>query len=463
MIILQSPYPAGDSGYDIFLAAGDSNNYYGSPFDAGIDIGDAKMYEYPPQGPSPNTIHLAQDPLGWYELLWSTDPTGRIGFSAAFARDYYLPNTAGKRVLIVPYARGGSRFNAAWLAPSGSLLTAATTLTNDARTAAIAALPGSTIKGVLLMLGVNDLINAVSRESLRSNLHKLIDAFRTQLTGGTDIPVVLGGFTNYGYEFNPGTWANAQSGADFRAAISTIANKMAFTAYADSESPTVLGTTDVHFTASEQRTMAARYWTAWQAALLNTDPILKWDANDKGANLTTATGAYADSDVSAGATAVWNSIRATRGRNTGKYYFEAQVVGTTANRMIGLSNSGLFTNTYSASGSNSGSSAAYWANQANAVTGWTKDWTGTPTGAWVNNDVVMIAVDFSIGKAWAGRNGTWGNSGNPAAGTGSWISNIPAGQTIWPSVSMYQSSGVVKLRRAAEYSHAIPSGFSAWG
>ena len=46
-------------------------------------------------------------------------------------------------------------------------------------------------------------------------------------------------------------------------------------------------------------------------------------------------------------------------------------------------------------------------------------------GTGSDGDTMMWCVDLSAGLMWAGRNGTWVNNGNPAAGTGAVITGIP--------------------------------------
>ena len=77
--------------------------------------------------------------------------------------------------------------------------------------------------------------------------------------------------------------------------------------------------------------------------------------------------------------------------------------------------------------------------------------------------VLMYALDIDAGKLWHGRNGTWRNSGNPGAGTGHSFT-ISAG-TWYPAASIYDATtSKIRLRtKTADFSHSVPSGFSAWG
>ena len=74
-------------------------------------------------------------------------------------------------------------------------------------------------------------------------------------------------------------------------------------------------------------------------------------------------------------------------------------------------------------------------------------------GSWGNpsrGDKLMVALDWDNKKLYYGINGTWGNSANPANGTGSvtaiesyWMSGVrQATQFVMPTVSVYQGNHV---------------------
>ncbi len=70
---------------------------------------------------------------------------------------------------------------------------------------------------------------------------------------------------------------------------------------------------------------------------------------------------------------------------------------------------------------------AYNLNTATPITGHgavTEDNTGALAAA--EGDRVMLAMDFDNHKAWVGKNGTWFNGGNPAAGTNPQWSTLPS-------------------------------------
>jgi len=104
----------------------------------------------------------------------------------------------------------------------------------------------------------------------------------------------------------------------------------------------------------------------------------------------------------------------------------------------------------------------YW----NGVSGGTASNTQLFAGC-ASGDVVNLAIDFDNGKFWVGKNGTWYNSGNPAAGTNP-TSTFTAGTDEWAFWGEYvaasdnsnRSSVLVNFgQRAFEYT--LPTGFSA--
>jgi hypothetical protein len=81
--------------------------------------------------------------------------------------------------------------------------------------------------------------------------------------------------------------------------------------------------------------------------------------------------------------------------------------------------------------------------------------TGISTGVWVANDVVMIAYDN--GKLWMGRNGTWANSGNPAAGTGEVASGLDT--SALPVICNRNSQTWIANFGQRPFAYTPPTGF----
>ena len=79
-------------------------------------------------------------------------------------------------------------------------------------------------------------------------------------------------------------------------------------------------------------------------------------------------------------------------------------------------------------------------------------------GGFSVGDKLILAFDMDAGKVWFGKNGTWGNSGNPAAGTNPAFSNL-AGKLISPVLKQYAAGSFNFGQQPFVYTP--PSGFVA--
>jgi hypothetical protein len=77
--------------------------------------------------------------------------------------------------------------------------------------------------------------------------------------------------------------------------------------------------------------------------------------------------------------------------------------------------------------------------------------------SYAQNDVVMVA--YSNGKIWFGKNGTWMNSGNPAAGTGAIDTGVSTSKT-WLPYFGYNSNWTANFGQRA-FAYTPPTGFLA--
>ena len=128
--------------------------------------------------------------------------------------------------------------------------------------------------------------------------------------------------------------------------------------------------------------------------------------------------------------------------STGKAYWEYKITAVASSLRINL---GAASTTSSITPTVNPSNipdafALNWATGFNVTVN--GSYTYGPTGS-TNlsvNDVVMIAYDATTGNLWGGLNGTWYNSGNPAAGTGS-ITTMTAGLNWLPYAYLNTSGG----------------------
>jgi hypothetical protein len=135
---------------------------------------------------------------------------------------------------------------------------------------------------------------------------------------------------------------------------------------------------------------------------------------------------------------------------SGKWYWEYIVRGGTRTG-IGINNN---PRKYSSGGGDMNGVGDYgfqWEGSQNksingSVTSAGSYLSGVPT----TNDVIGIAYDADNGTLYFSRNGTWGNSGNPATGTNPLISSIPVGQSanlfvpLWAGGGDYPSSATLQ-------------------
>jgi len=159
-------------------------------------------------------------------------------------------------------------------------------------------------------------------------------------------------------------------------------------------------------------------------------------------------------------------IRATMGFSSDKWYWEVTCLGSTPNFHHGVSLSttpmntladgytGIRADTWGYWPNVSGTSDGYWRNNGSVVI------SGLPRIQ--QNDVMMFAVDADSGKFWIGKNGTWMNSGNPAAGTGAVSTNLPTdGTFIIPHFMPYDTGDHVVNFGQRAWAYSAPTGFKA--
>ena len=105
--------------------------------------------------------------------------------------------------------------------------------------------------------------------------------------------------------------------------------------------------------------------------------------------------------------ATLGSVRGTIGFSSGKWYWEVKYINGNSSEIAGIS-----TPTSTSAGGSAGG-IGYYTNGNIYVNGSASAY-GTSVSA---NDIIGVAVDMDNGKIWFSKNGTWQNSGDPAAGT----------------------------------------------
>lgn len=85
---------------------------------------------------------------------------------------------------------------------------------------------------------------------------------------------------------------------------------------------------------------------------------------------------------------------------------------------------------------------------------------GSAYGAsYTTGDVIGVAVNKTTGKLWFSKNGTWQNSGDPAAGTGEAFTGMTG--SLYGCYSAANASVVTGRFTLGSFSNAPPTGFSA--
>ena len=179
-----------------------------------------------------------------------------------------------------------------------------------------------------------------------------------------------------------------------------------------------------------------------------------WDPADKG-SATLSNGNL--TALRTGAAAGFANVRSTVSKTTGKWYFEVQI-DIEAGFMPGV---GITSQSVSGDGEFGGGTQGYELR----VNG-TRYVNTTATGGWsaafVANDVMMVAFDMGAGHIWWGKNGTWLNSGNPAAGTSPAATGITGTHRAAAVCGTSSAVGKVTARFAsADFTYSPPAGFSA--
>lgn len=84
---------------------------------------------------------------------------------------------------------------------------------------------------------------------------------------------------------------------------------------------------------------------------------------------------------------------------------------------------------------------------------------GAPYGAIAAGATVMYAYDPATFRLWIGKNGTWFNSGDPAAGTG-YVANVNLGADVFPVHNVNNEQQDINFGQRA-WAYTPPSGYKA--
>jgi hypothetical protein len=182
-----------------------------------------------------------------------------------------------------------------------------------------------------------------------------------------------------------------------------------------------------------------------------------WNPSDHGTSITLSGGNLTATNSAGG----WNSVRATIGKSTGKWYWELQINNSDVTHFIlGIGNSSFSVNNYIAQSARSGGVQVNFGNWASYANGVTSDYSGNPTtlstGNWTG-----WAFDATAGQLWANFNGTWQNHDPTGADV---LSGMSTNGPWYPSASILSGGSpttVVANFGASAFQFSVPSGFNA--
>ena len=250
----------GIDGYDIILAMGQSNMAgSGEPYSATLDPTTPLIDQY---GAKVRTIRAASEPLDY------VNATTGMGPALQFARWYTAQLAPGRKVLIVPAAKGGTRLcsssGESWRStrPTPSLWQAAMDQTAEAIAAAGAG--RHRVVAALWAQGEADSAVSTPAATYQTDLDNLIDNTRATL-GLPDLPFVIGPMVHE-WVANGSTGAPAGTAAAIRDVQADTPNRKAHTAYVPATADMPYDPADViHWPGPAMRIIGERLFTAWRS------------------------------------------------------------------------------------------------------------------------------------------------------------------------------------------------------
>jgi hypothetical protein len=160
----------------------------------------------------------------------------------------------------------------------------------------------------------------------------------------------------------------------------------------------------------------------------------------------------------------FNTVRVNTPKSAGKIYVEEVFVSGQASGpgfSIGLCDGAFSKDAYLGSGGNS--CMFYGPTGQTFTSGIFASANGVSNSTYVANDRWMLAVDFTAGKVWLGKNGTW-LSGDPAAGTAPWLTFTTTGAPVlYMASTLYDGATVTTsttVRLPATTNYTPPSGYT---
>jgi len=292
----------------------------------------------------------------------------------------------------------------------------------------------------------------------------------------TGTPITTGGRINVAVDFDAGkmwfgvdgAWINSSDPATGTSPIYTFTPNAALYAAISVQVGGQIAT--MNFGASAFTDTVPSGFSSWNTSI---STVVKWDIGSVVAGMSLTNGNLTAQRTTPVTYPDWYGVTSVNAHSTGKRYFEiTQDVYSARSMFAGVCQSFLDAGMqpYVGAVNYLGQNGAGWGvlfNDPAYVTGVYTYNAGTGTFYTTppllsNGGVVGVAVDFAAGKMWFSLNGTWLNSGNPAAGTNPTYT-FTANTALLAGMCFYDNVAQATANfGATPFSGTVPSGFSSW-
>jgi hypothetical protein len=181
-----------------------------------------------------------------------------------------------------------------------------------------------------------------------------------------------------------------------------------------------------------------------------------WNPSDKGSEITLSSNNNVATKSGSGSSFASSGIRSTIGKSSGKWYWEYVYTedGGSNWPVVGVGNLSANMSDHVGSDTNG------WGVYAPDGYKYYNDIGSSYGTSFTQGDVIGVALNMDTGKVWFSKNGTWMNSGDPAAGTNEAFSGLTG--TIYAFIVMYQPGSIWTAKfGATALSYVAPSGYKS--
>lgn len=218
------------------------------------------------------------------------------------------------------------------------------------------------------------------------------------------------------------------------------------------------------FVASVRDKVRPRIFRSTETVSISAGGAVTWNPSDIGSAILLSNGNLTAERNSGGDGYPNGGVRAGSYRAVGKRYFEVVMNQATTSPFIaiGVSTSSWLTSSTAALGAD----AYSWGYSQQTGNKRNNNSSTTYGASLTSGDVCGVAVDFSAGKIWFSKNGTWQASGDPVAGTNEAFANL-AGTVVAPTAHLYRLTAprhIVSAHfKTSDFTYAPPTGYIGWG